>query len=277
MPRAAARPVRHSPRSARATGSALFRTGDPNFMTSLSRGLSVMGCFSKDHPRMTTAEISRRCGLARAVVSRCLYTLQQLGFVSSEGRLFFLSPKVLRLGYSYLAATPLADAAQPILEKLGSSLHESCSVAVLDCDEVVYIARSAAQRIMSVVLNVGSRLPAYCTGLGRALLAQLGDDEIDGYLSRVELVAHTDRTITSPAALRESLAEVRRRGYSLVDQELEAGLRSLAAPIRSLSGNVVASMNVGVSATRISRQRLERFILPALLNAAEELGSQLPH
>jgi IclR family pca regulon transcriptional regulator len=195
----------------------------------------------------------------------------QLGYVGTDGRTFFLRPKILSLGYAYLSSTPLAISVQPYLECVSQSLHESCSVGVLEDDEVVYIARAAARRIMSVDLNVGSRLPAYCSSLGRVLLAHLPPAELEAYLGRIELKPFTEHTITRRDALLEALEQVRQTGYALVDQELEIGLRSLAVPIRNVAGQVVAAMNVSGQAARVSRQEMEGQFLPVLQAAAQEL------
>jgi IclR family pca regulon transcriptional regulator len=246
-------------------------SGDPNFMLSLARGLMVIRAFTQRSPKLSIAEVARISGLPRAVARRCLYTLMQLGYVGTDGRTFFLRPKILSLGYAYLSSTPLAISVQPYLECVSQSLHESCSVGVLEDDEVVYIARAAARRIMSVDLNVGSRLPAYCSSLGRVLLAHLPPAELEAYLGRIELKPFTEHTITRRDALLEALEQVRQTGYALVDQELEIGLRSLAVPIRNVAGQVVAAMNVSGQAARVSRQEMEGRFLPVLQAAAQEL------
>jgi IclR family pca regulon transcriptional regulator len=195
----------------------------------------------------------------------------QLGYVGTDGRAYFLRPKILSLGYAYLSSTPLAVAIQPYLERVSQELRESCSVGVLEEDEVLYIARAAAQRIMSVDLNVGSRLPAYCSSLGQVLLAHLPPAEIDAYLDRVELKPLTERTITERSALLKVLEQIRHKGYALADQELEIGLRSIAVPIRNAAGQVVAAMNVSAQAARLGRREMESQVLPVLEAAAQEV------
>jgi IclR family transcriptional regulator, pca regulon regulatory protein len=246
-------------------------SGDPNFMLSLARGLMVIRAFTQRNAKLSIAEVGRISGLPRAVARRCLYTLMQLGYVGTDGRAYFLRPKILSLGYAYLSSTPLAVSIQPYLERVSQELHESCSVGVLEEDEVLYIARAAAQRIMSVDLNVGSRLPAYCSSLGRVLLAHLPPAELDAYLARVELKPLTERTIAEPSTLLEALEQVRRKGYALVDQELEIGLRSIAVPIRNAAGQVVAAMNVSAQAARLGRREMESRVLPVLQAAAQEV------
>ncbi len=249
---------------------------DPSFMTSLARGLAVVKAFSDQRRAMTIAQISHKTGIPRAAVRRCLYTLKQLGYADSEANNFFLKPKILTLGYSYLSSTPLTVSAQPCLNQLSRTLNESCSLAVLEDNEVLYISRSQTSRVLSVALNAGSRLPAYCTSLGRVLLAGLPDALLDQYLSKAKLVAYTDRTVVNEGRLREIIAETRQRGFAIVEEELEIGLRSIAVPVRGASGATVAALNIGAQATRVSRSQLEQTFLPALLTAAAELSVLLP-
>lgn len=249
---------------------------DPNFMTSLARGLAVIRAFSDQRRSLTIAQVSHKTGIPRAAVRRCLYTLKQLGYADTDGSTFSLKPKVLTLGYSYLSSTPLTVSALPFLNNISRALNESCSLAVLDENEVLYVARSATSRIMSVSLNTGSRLPAYCTSLGRAILAHLPPEAIDEYFGGIELKAFTNRTIVSAARLREVLAEVRENGYALVEEELEVGLRSIAVPVRGASGTVVAALNVGAQATRVTARQMKSEFLPVLLRGAQEMSVLLP-
>lgn len=253
--------------------SAAAPAGDPNFMTSLERGLAVLQAFSQERRVLTTSQISQRTGIPRAAVRRCLYTLAKLGFVTEEdNRLFSLRPRVLKLGHAYLATTPLAHAAQPVLRHISSTLNESSSVAILDGDEILYIARASTSRIMSIDLHIGSRLPAYCTSMGRVLLAQLSPDALNAYLDRTKRIQYTPRTIVSRDGLISTLESVRSNGYALVDQELEIGLRSIAVPVNGPDGHATAALNVGVQAARISVAEMESRILPALLEGAQELA-----
>lgn len=249
---------------------------DPSFMTSLARGLAVVRAFSDSRKPQTIAQISQKTGIPRAAVRRCLYTLQQLGYVDAELNNFSLRPKVLTLGYSYLSSTPLTVSSQPYLDNISRELGESSSLAVLDEGEILYVARSASSRVMSIGLNTGSRLPAYCTSLGRVLLAQLAPDELDAYFARVTLRALTEHTVVSQERLREILAGVRRDGYALIDEELELGLRSIAVPVRGASGRVVAAINVGAQAARASVERMRQDFLPVLLRGAGDLSVLLP-
>jgi IclR family pca regulon transcriptional regulator len=249
---------------------------DPSFMTSLARGLAVVKAFSDQRRAMTIAQISHKTGIPRAAVRRCLYTLKQLGYADSEANNFYLKPKILTLGYSYLSSTPLTISAQPCLNHVSRTLNEACSLAVLDELEVLYISRSATSRVMSVALNAGSRLPAYCTSLGRVMLAAMSDAELDAYFEKATLRAFTDRTIISESGLRAILIDVRQSGYAVVEEELEIGLCSIAVPVRGASGTTVAALNVGAQSTRVTRFQLEKTFLPALLNAASELSVLLP-
>lgn len=250
--------------------------GDPNFMTSLARGLVVIHAFQERKRHLTIAQISHRTEIPRAAVRRCLYTLMKLGYVTTDGRTYSLLPKVLTLGHAYVSSTPLAVTAQPILDRLSEQLHEACSMATLEGDEILYIARSATpQRLISVDLSVGSRLPAYCTSMGRILLAALDDAALSDYLSHADLQVKTSRTVHTPEALRASIEEIRSQGWVVIDQELEVGLRSVAVPVRDSAGQVLAALNVGTHAGRVTRKELESRFLPALLEASKELSARL--
>lgn len=248
-------------------------TGDPNFMTSLARGLIVIQAFTQQNPQMTISQISVRTGLSRAAVRRCLYTLAKLGFAGAEdGSRYSLRPRMLTLSHTYTASSTLSSAAQPILERMSAALRESFSVATLDGDDIVYVARTTVSRVMAVDLHIGSRLPAYCTSMGRILLAYLPTEQLENYLSRVALTPHTPRTITSVDKLRVILRNIRRNGYALCDQEYEIGLRSLAVPVFAPSGRCVATINLSGNAPRISALEMQTRFLPHLRNAANELA-----
>lgn len=247
-------------------------SGDPNFMTSLARGLLVIQAFSQQSLHLSISQLSKRTGLSRASVRRCLHTLSKLGFAGSDdGRNFYLRPRVLALGHSYLSSVPLATTAQPVLEHLSHILHESCSIALLDGVDIIYVARANVTRIMAIDLGVGTRLPAFCTSIGRVLLANLPPEEMEALLSRIEFTRYTDRTLTSVEKLRYVLLAVRQDGYAIVDQELELGLRSMAVPVQNRMGRVVAAMNVGAHGQRVSVQDMQTRFLPYLRAAAHEL------
>ncbi|GAA2850101.1 IclR family transcriptional regulator C-terminal domain-containing protein [Streptosporangium fragile] len=242
---------------------------------SLARGLSVIRAFSATSPELTLSEVARATGLTRAAARRFLLTLVDLGYVRTDGRLFALSPRVLELGYAYLSSLTLPEVAEPHLERLVAEVHDSASVAVLDGEDVVYVARVATSRIMRVTINIGTRFPAYCTSMGRVLLAWLPPDELDAYLGRVELRRLTPRTITSPAALRAELERVRSQGWAMVDQELEEGLRSIAVPVRERSGRVTAAINISSHASRTTPESARRNLLPPLLATAARVEADL--
>lgn len=248
-------------------------TGDPNFMTSLARGLVVIQAFTQQSPQMTISQLSVKTGLSRAAVRRCLYTLTKLGFAGAEdGTRYSLRPRMLTLSHTYTTSNTLSSAAQPILERMSAALHESFSVATLDGEDIVYIARTSVSRVMSVDLHIGSRLPAYCTSMGRILLAWLPTDQLEQYLAHVNLIPHTTRTVTSIDKLRLILRNIRRNGYALCDQEFEVGLRSLAVPVYSPLGRVVATINLSGNAPRMSVLDMQTRFLPHLRNAANELS-----
>lgn len=248
-------------------------TGDPNFMTSLARGLIVIQAFTQQAPQMTISQLSIKTGLSRAAVRRCLYTLTKLGFAGAEdGSRYSLRPRMLTLSHTYTTSNTLSSAAQPILERMSAALRESFSVATLDGEDIVYIARTQVNRIMAVDLHIGSRLPAYCTSMGRILLAYLPNEQLEQYLAKVNLVPHTTRTITSVEKLRLALRNIRRNGYAICDQEYEVGLRSIAVPVYSSSGRVVATLNLSGNAPRLSVLEMQSRYLTPLRNAANELS-----
>jgi len=248
--------------------------GDPDFMASLARGLAVIRAFSQQRQRLSIAQISLRTGISRAAVRRCLYTLAQLGYVASDDeRNFVLRPRILALGHAYLSSVPLATSAQPLLDQVSSALHESCSMAILDADDIVYVARSSSStRLMSIDLGIGSRLPAFCTSMGRVLLAGLPASQLGEYVKRVVLTPYTNRTVASKDKLREAIVAARESGYAIVDQELEMGLRSIAVPVSDASGRPACAINISTQAARVPTTEMEKRFLPALRAAAAELS-----
>jgi IclR family transcriptional regulator, pca regulon regulatory protein len=244
------------------------------FVQSLERGLAVIRAFDGDHRQLTLSEVARRTGLPRAAARRFLLTLVELGYVRTDGRMFSLRPRVLDLGYAYLSSTSLPEVAQPHLEDLVARVHESCSVSVLDGEDIVYVARVATKRLMTVAINVGTRFPAYATSMGRVLLAARPAEERAAYLSAARLEPLTHHTVTDPARLAAVLAEVADQGFAVLDQELEEGLRSIAVPVHDAGGGVVAAMNVSASARR-STEALCRDLLPPLRQAALEVETDL--
>jgi IclR family transcriptional regulator, pca regulon regulatory protein len=248
---------------------------DPSFVAALARGLAVIRAFDAAREAQTLADLAKATKLPRATVRRSLLTLQALGYVRCDGKHFKLTPRILSLGYAYLASTPLTRVLQPALERVSEATHESCSACTLDGPEIVYVGRAATKRIMSVGLSVGSRLPAYCTSMGRVLLAAEPEARARAILARSDLRRLTPRTICDMDGVLRVLAQVREQGWCLVDEELEIGLRSLAVPIRSAGGQVLAAMNVSAQAGRISADDLVRVALPELLAAAASIRPSL--
>src|SRR6202050_5739723 len=220
------------------------QTRDGDYVQSLERGLAVIRAFDADHPSLTLSEVATSTGLSRAAARRFLRTLVQLGYMRSEGSRFALRPKILELGYAYLSSLTLPEVAMPHLEQLVEQVHESSSVSELDGDDVIYIARVPTKRIMTVTISVGTRFPAYATSMGRVMLAAQSDERLDASLGSVSLRGLTGHTITSVTALRRELRKIRAQGWALVDQELEEGLRSIAAPLRDGEWRVLAAVNI---------------------------------
>jgi IclR family pca regulon transcriptional regulator len=243
---------------------------------SLERGLAVIRAFDQSHPELTLSEVAARTGVTRAVARRFLLTLAALGYVRSDGRFFSLTARVLELGYAYLSSLSLPEVAESHLEALVAEVSESSSVSVLDGHDVVYVARVPVSRIMTVSISVGTRFPAYATSMGRVLLAGLPDDELEAYLAAVSMTPLTARTLTSVDALRAEVAKVRAQGWALVNQELEEGLRALAAPVRDRSGRVVAAVNVSAHASRTSLETMRRDLLPPLQKTAARIEADIP-
>src|SRR5262245_23277727 len=243
-------------------------------LQSLERGMAVIQVFSRQRPALTLSEVANLTGITRATARRILLTLEKLGHVRSDGRLFSPTPRLLTLGWAYLSSLNLSELAMPLMEALVEETHESCSAATLDLPDVVYVARVPTRRIMSITLSVGTRLPAHCTSMGRVLLASLPDDDLIEYLRTAKLEPWTDRTITDPERLRKVLDEVRQRGWALVDQELAIGLRSVAAPIRRGS-DTIAALNVSSAVSRVSLDDLRRRILPPLIETANTITNAL--
>lgn len=217
-----------------------------SYVQSLARGLAVIRAFSAERPRLSLSEVARLTGLTRASARRFLLTLESEGYVRTDGREFSLTPRVLELGYAYLSAQSLPEVAQPHLEALSRTVGESASACVLDGQDIVYVARVPTRRIMSVGITIGTRFPAYATAMGRVLLAFAADAEVDTYFEGFRPERFTARTLVDETALRTEIARVRQQGWSLVDAELENGLRALAAPVRR-GGAVVAAINIAMT------------------------------
>ncbi|MGW0005448.1 IclR family transcriptional regulator domain-containing protein [Nocardia grenadensis] len=247
----------------------------PDYVQSLGRGLAVIRSFDAGHPRRTLSEVAKATDLTRATARRFLLTLVELGYVRTDSSLFWLTPRVLELGYSYLSSLSLPEVAGPHLESLANQVHESTSVSILDGEDIVYVARVPVSRIMTVSITIGTRFPAYSTSMGRVLLAGLSAAAFEQYLAKVTLTPLTDRTVLTADELREQVRRTRESGYCLVDQELEQGLRSMAAPIRDHTGTVCAAVNISTHAARYTAESVRTDLLPPLLATAAAISTDL--
>ncbi|MER5171187.1 IclR family transcriptional regulator [Thioclava kandeliae] len=242
---------------------------------SLAKALKVMECFGADTPRLAITDVAARTGFDRATARRCLLTLHHEGYAEYDGKFFSLTPRVLRLGMGALASMPLAQVVQPWLDQLSDQIGQSCSVAILDETEIVYLARAAQRRVMSIGLMPGSRLPAHCTSMGRVLLAALPEPEARATLDASDLTPRSPRSLTDPEEILGVIAQVRTQGYATIDQEVELGLRSLAVPIYDARGRVVAALNTGFAALHGDMAAIIREYLPALQKVQSGLRRML--
>jgi IclR family pca regulon transcriptional regulator len=245
------------------------------FVQSLERGLAVIRAFSRERPTLTLSEVADETGLARAAARRFLLTLKELGYVDSDGRRFSLKPRVLELGYSYLSSLPVWEIARPHLEELAETVRETTSASVLDGTDIVFVVRVETKRIMSMTLGVGSRLPAWATAMGRVLLADLPPARLDAYFAEVKLERLSERTVTNKRELRRIIEQARKQGYTLVDQEVEEGVRSLAVPIKSRTGRTEAALTVCSHASRVSVERIMGEFLPLVLDTSKKITRSL--
>ncbi len=257
------------------TDAPASEVNDRDYVNSLARGLEVIKVFTRHTPKMTLSEVSQATGMTRATVRRFLLTLIREGYVESNGKYFNLRPKILELGFSALSSMDIWDVAQPIMNQLSEKLQESCFAAVLDHDSVIYVARATSNQRVSVGINIGSRVPAHCVSTGRVLLAALPDDELHQYLDDMTLTKFTPNTITSKVQLRSVVEEVRLQGWSIVDQELEVGLRSLSVPIRDGQGQIVAALNVCCPSMRITPEDMRTRVLAETLEASNKITRAL--
>ena len=246
-----------------------------SYVQSFARGLEVIRSFGNEAPRQTITEVAERTGLTRAGARRILLTLQTLGYVESDGKLFRLTPRMLNLGFAYLSSLPIWNLAEPVMQALVEQIKESCSAAVLDGADIVYVLRVPTHKIMSITLGVGSRLPAYCTSMGRMLLSALPQAELMRILETSERTARTRFTVTEVTELAAKIAQVRKQGWSQVDQELEEGLVSMAVPVIDRAGQTVAALNISGQANRTSAKVMQETMLQPLLAAALTISRML--
>lgn len=241
---------------------------------SLSRGLSVLLAFGRYREAMSISEVGLATGLTPATARRILLTLKDLGYVEQNRKRFNITPKVLDLGYAYLTAMPLWQATQPVLERINAEFKVSCSAAVLEGMDTLYVLR-AAQTIRAALVNTGTRQPAHVTAMGRVLLASLEPEELDSFIEKVEFKPYTPSSVLEPGRLRDIVAEVKRQNYALVDQELDFGLRAIAVPIRDKTGRAVAAMNAAGHSRSIECSFLVENVLPVMFEGADEIRAML--
>ena len=254
--------------------SAENKPGD-SYVQSFARGLEVIRSFSAERPSQTLSEVAAQTGLTRAGARRILLTLQTLGYVHSDGKHFQLTARILDLGFAYLSSQPLWNLATPLMETLSETVQESCSAGVLDGLDVMYVVRVHAHKIMSTNLGVGSRLPAFWTSMGRVLLAGLPQDELEALLAQCPRVPYTRYTLTEDADLLQAIAQVRQQGWALINQELEEGLISVAAPLVNAQGQTVGAINVSGQVNRTNAQEMQARILPYALKTAQSISQLL--
>lgn len=247
-----------------------------DFVTALASGLEVIQAFDHEHPRMTLSEVATRTGMNRAKARRFLLTLHALGYVRKQQRYFELAPRVLQLGYAFLSANNYRDVIQQHLEDITAETGESSSLGVLDGNDVIYVARSAAKhRLMAITLSVGTRLPAAHTSMGRMLLAQLSDTDLDHFLSSVALESYTDKTVTDVSELRNQIIKARQQGYAISDQELDSGLRSIAVPVYDAKQHLMGAINISTNAARVDLDTLINVYLPVLQNKVAQVRAHI--
>jgi len=246
-----------------------------DYVRSVERAFQIVRAFGRESPSLTLAEVARRTGLTRASARRFLLTLQSLGYVGVEGRQYFLRPKVLDLGFAYLSSVPTFEIVESHMEAMVQQVQESSSASVLDGTDIIYTVRVPTKRIMSIQIDVGTRLPAYATSMGRMLLAALPDEQLDIYFHQITLQRLTPATVATEAGLRQVLSRARRQGWCMLDQELEIGVRSVAVPLHDAAGRVFAAMNISTNATRVPVDRLLGEFLPLLRKTAAAIDDEI--
>ncbi|MGH0241353.1 IclR family transcriptional regulator C-terminal domain-containing protein [Sinorhizobium meliloti] len=244
---------------------------DRDIMGGLAKGLKVIEAFTAERPKLSITEAADIAGFDRATTRRCLLTLWELGYASYDGKFFTVTPRVLRLGTGCLASLPIPRIVQPYLDALSERIGQSSSVSILDETEIVYIARSAQRRVMSISLMPGSRLPAYCTSMGRVLLSDLNENDARAVLEKSKLVARTGKTQTDIDRLLADIRLTKERGFAAIDQEVEIGLVSVAVPLKSAAGRIVAAANIGMAASGRSMKEVIDQYVPPLLELQSEL------
>jgi IclR family pca regulon transcriptional regulator len=271
----AARPARARPAAAAGDVRKFGEVHDKEFMTTLAKGLAVLSLFGRERPSLTLSEAAAATDLSRATARRILRTLTELGYVEQQGRQFSPAPGILRLGFSYLSAQNWIERARPLMKELSERFHESCSAAILQGTDAVYVARVPAGRIMSVAISIGTRLPAFHTSIGRVQLGYLDDDELWRRLRSLRMEPYTPSTITDVQALFDRIRSDHQQGFAIVDEELERGLRSIAVPIADRAGQAVAGLNISTHSTRTTRSEMRERFLPVLREAAAQIAAAM--
>ena len=251
---------------------------DKDFLKTLDRGLAIIKSFDADTPRMTLSEVARKNSMSRASARRFLLTLQSLGYVIKVDDSFQLTAKILEVGHQFLNNLNFIEVITPFMREASRLLYRACSASILNETDIIYIARIPSQhQILSVNLNIGSRLPAYCTSMGRVLLGNLSAQELDTYFKQAELISHTPHTITDVKRLLSLINLARKEGYCFVNQELEENLCSVAVPIRNQEGKVLCAINVGMPVGQLKIREIKSDILPVLQEAASRAEAILVH
>jgi len=251
------------------------RLASKEFVRSVDRAFAIVRAFGRESPTLSLSQVAARTGLTRASARRFLLTLQSLGYVGSEDRQFFLRPRILDLGFAYLSSVPVFEIVEAHMEAMVQQVQESSSASVLDGTDIIYTVRVPTKRIMSVQIEVGTRLPAYATSMGRVLLAALGAVQLDNYFHQAKMERLTPTTVIDEQGLRSALELVREQGWCLVDQELEVGVRSVAVPLHDSAGRVFAAMNISTNATRVPAERLVGEHLPLLRQTAAAIDEEI--
>lgn len=253
----------------------ILETQGRDYLEILARGLRVLMAFSEMNRHATMADLAKQLELSRATVRRILFTLESMGFVESDGRIYRLTPRILLFSKAYLSSSTIPTVMQPIVERVATSLGENCSAAVLDGLDAVFVARSTPARIISIGLEIGFRLPAYASAIGRVLLGGLSNDDLDVRLEQIHPEKLTQQTIVDKEELRAAIIMARAQGYSVVDEEAERGFRSVAVPVVRYDGKVVSALHIGVHVERASIGHMVDHFVPILRAAAEEAGAML--
>lgn len=251
------------------------KDGGSGYVQSLARALAVLTAFDATSPTLTISEVATKVGLDRAAARRYLLTLHSLGYVDTDERRFYLQPRVLDLGYNYLASVGFPRLLQPQLAALAARLNESCALTVLDRDEVVYVAVANPGRTLSIQLNVGNRLPAHVTAMGRVLLSALPTQQVQELLSDAPLLSYTPHTLTDADEIMARIDEVRRTGWAVGDQEVEVGVRSIAIPIHDVHGRIVAAGSVSTPASRVELSDLSTSVLSQLQESMSAMQGRI--